>query len=113
MIAYVVQFHDAYGHRDVRKVSRSSAGAEAYITSALAAASATDIVWESNRTYCSAHRSLSRPAGWLRTGLVLHRGARADRLVDCALRRIRTCIGVRFRRFVAFRFFCRRACQRA
>ncbi len=54
MITYVVQFHDAYGHRDVRKVSRSSAGAEAYITAVLAAANATDIVWESNRTYCSA-----------------------------------------------------------
>ena len=63
MIAYVVQFHDAYGHRDVRKVSRSSAGAEAYITSALAAASATDIVWESNRTYCSAHARFRGPQG--------------------------------------------------
>jgi hypothetical protein len=63
MIAYVVQFHDAYGHRDVRKVSRSAAGAEAYITAALAAASATDIVWESNRTYCSAHARFRGPQG--------------------------------------------------
>lgn len=63
MIAYVVQFHDAYGHRDVRKVSRSSAGAEAYITAALAAASATDIVWESNRTFCSAHARFRGPQG--------------------------------------------------
>jgi hypothetical protein len=63
MSIYIVQFHDAYGHRDVRKVSRSSAGAEAYITSALAAVSATDIVWESNRTYCSAHARFRGPQG--------------------------------------------------
>ncbi|CAN5221216.1 hypothetical protein BH11CYA1_BH11CYA1_35050 [soil metagenome] len=54
MTAYVVQFHDAFGHRDVRKVFRSSAGAEAYITTALAAASATDIVWDCNHTFCTA-----------------------------------------------------------
>ncbi|MDQ5937017.1 MAG: hypothetical protein QG574_4376 [Cyanobacteriota bacterium erpe_2018_sw_21hr_WHONDRS-SW48-000092_B_bin.40] len=63
MIAFVVQFHDAFGHRDVRKVSRSSAGAEAYITSTLAAASATDIVWESNRTYCTALARIRGPQG--------------------------------------------------
>ena len=63
MIAYVVQFHDAFGHRDVRKVSRSSAGAEAYITSVLAAASAIDIVWESNRTYCTALARIRGPQG--------------------------------------------------
>lgn len=63
MIAYVVQFHDAFGHREVRKVSRSSAGAEAYITSTLTAASATDIVWESNRTYCTAFARIRGPHG--------------------------------------------------
>ncbi|MFA6211718.1 MAG: hypothetical protein WC714_19925 [Candidatus Obscuribacterales bacterium] len=55
MDSFIVQFHDAFGHRDVRKVSRSLAGAQAYITAALAAASATDIVWESDRTYCTAY----------------------------------------------------------
>ncbi|MBA4234008.1 MAG: hypothetical protein C0465_25890, partial [Ralstonia sp.] len=52
-----------FGHRDVRKVSRSSAGAEAYIISTLASASATDIVWESNRTYCTALARVRGPQG--------------------------------------------------
>ena len=61
MDSYVVQFHDAFGHRDVRKVCRSSAGAEAYVASALAAASATEIVWDSDRTYCTAWANFRGP----------------------------------------------------
>jgi hypothetical protein len=61
MITFVVQFHDAFGHRVVRKVSRSLAGAQGYINKALAATSATDIVWESDGTFCSAHARFRGP----------------------------------------------------
>jgi len=54
MDSYVVQFHDAFGHREVRKVSRSLAGAQNHIYMALATTEASNIVWESDRTFCSA-----------------------------------------------------------
>ncbi|MBK9771917.1 MAG: hypothetical protein IPP57_14045 [Candidatus Obscuribacter sp.] len=55
MDSFVVLFHDVCGHIAVRKVSRSLAGAQDYITAALAAASATEIVWQPCRTYCTAY----------------------------------------------------------
>lgn len=53
MRVYVVQYHDAYGHRDVRKVSSSKAGAEDYIIGAHPDASVVQIEWNSARTYCT------------------------------------------------------------
>lgn len=54
MLIYVVQFHDAYGHREVRKVSGNAKSAEDFITNDLAKLQAIDVDWQSNRTYCTA-----------------------------------------------------------
>ncbi len=63
MTLYVVQFHDAFGHREVRKVCRSIAGAQSYITSALIASFATEIVWASDGTDCTAWANFRGPQG--------------------------------------------------
>jgi len=54
MIAYVVHSYDGFGHASLRKVAGSASGAQSYIDSALAATSATDIVWDERRTSCTA-----------------------------------------------------------
>lgn len=53
MNVFVVQFHDAYGHRDVRKVCRSYDGARDYIVTTLNASSARDVSWQCD-TLCTA-----------------------------------------------------------
>lgn len=54
MIAYVVHSYDGFGHASLRKVAGSASGAHDYIVSALAASSATDIVWDERRLSCTA-----------------------------------------------------------
>ncbi len=53
MLVYAVLYHDAYGHRELRKVCASQAGAENYIIKSHADASVVQIEWDSSHTYCS------------------------------------------------------------
>lgn len=61
MDSFVVLFHDMCGHVAVRKVALSLEGAQNYINATLTAASATDIVWQPCRTYCTAFARFRGP----------------------------------------------------
>lgn len=84
MDSFVVLFHDVCGHIAVRKVSRSLAGAQDYITAALAAASATEIVWQPC-TYCTAYARFRGPQAGFELVSALHREARDYRLIERTL----------------------------